>query len=290
MYSYQRLMLALWLSLPSWAGEFDGAKALEWTRRAVELGPRPAGSPAIAKLQGIIRSELASKGWQVTEDAFVADTPAGKIAMRNVVGRLPGTSGKAIVFSGHYDTKLMSNMTFVGANDGGASTGWLLEMARALPKVTPRKDEVILVFFDGEEAIGEWSDTNGIYGSKHLAARWAQDKTMARVKAMFNVDMIGDKELRVLDETNSSPSLRRLLRSCAKDLGYGVNFPEYGGAIDDDHMPFVKRGANAVDLIDFDYGPAHSYWHTAKDTLDKLSAKSLQIVGDVLIEVFRRLQ
>jgi glutaminyl-peptide cyclotransferase len=269
--------------------DFNGVRALESARKAVALGPRPAGSAAIAKLQAMIRAELKAAGWQVSEDVFTASTPIGKVTMRNIIGKLPGTSGRAVVFSGHYDTKAIPGVKFVGANDGGASTGFLLEMARALP-AQPRKDDVLLVFFDGEEAFGEWSDTNGIYGSRHLAEVWKRDGTLLKIKALFNVDMIGDKDLRVMDELNSSASLRRLLKATARDIGYGAYFPEQAGAIEDDHMPFIKLGVNAIDLIDFDYGPGHSYWHTEKDTMDKISAKSLQIVGEVLLEVFRRLQ
>ncbi|MBL8218282.1 MAG: M28 family peptidase [Bryobacterales bacterium] len=280
---------AVVLAVCGWAADFSGARALESTRKAVAFGPRPAGSPAIAKLQAMIRGELQANGWQVSEDVFTATTPVGKLTMRNIIGKLPGKSGRAIVFSGHYDTKAIPGVTFVGANDGGASTGFLLEMARVLPK-QPRTDDVMLVFFDGEEAFGNWSDTNGIYGSRHLAETWKRDGTLVKIKALFNVDMIGDKDLRVMDELNSSASLRRLLKATARDIGYGAYFPEQAGAIEDDHMPFVRLGVNAIDLIDFDYGPGHAWWHTAQDTMDKVSAKSLQVVGEVLVEVFRRLQ
>lgn len=268
--------------------EYSGARALEWTQRAVALGPRPPGSPAIAKLQAMIVAELKAQGWQVSEDAFTAQTPAGPKSMRNIIGTLKGTSGKMVVLSGHYDTKTIPN--FVGANDGGASTGFLLEMARVLPKLQPRKDDVALVFFDGEEAYGEWSDVNGIYGSRHLAQTWSKSGTLRRIKALFNVDMIGDRDLVILDESNSSMTLRMLVRAAATDLGFGKHFPPQGGAIEDDHMPFVRMGVPAMDLIDFDYGPGNRYWHTSQDTMDKLSARSLEIVGKVLVEAFRRLQ
>ncbi|MBI3682009.1 MAG: M28 family peptidase [Acidobacteria bacterium] len=275
--------------LAGWAEDFNGARSLEWTRKAVALGPRPPGSAAIQKLQAIIRTQLKSSGWQLSEDSFTASTPAGPVPMRNLIGKLAGTSGRAVVFSGHYDTKAMPGITFVGANDGGASAGWLLEMARVLPKL-PRKDDVYLVFFDGEEAFGEWSAGNGIYGSRHLAEQWNRDGVLARIRALFNVDMIGDRDLRVVDEAGSSAELRRMVQAAARDFGYSRYFPPYGGAIEDDHMPFVRLGVPAMDLIDFDYGPNNSWWHTEKDTMDKLSARSLQIVGEVLLEVFRRLE
>lgn len=271
------------------ASDFSGARALESTRKVVALGPRPPGSVANANLQKLIRAELKASGWQVSEDAFTATTPVGKTPMRNIIGKLAGTSGRIVVFSGHYDTKAIPGIRFVGANDGGASTGWLLEMARVLPTL-PRKDDVWLVFFDGEEAFGDWSDSNGIYGSRNLAQTWNRDGTLGRIRALINVDMIGDRDLKILDEVNSSPALRRLLLSAARDLGYSNYFPGNAAAIEDDHMPFVRLGVSAIDLIDYDYGPGNSYWHTAQDTMDKLSARSFQIVGEVLIEVFRRLQ
>ena len=288
MFRHQTLILALAASTLL-ASDFSGTAALDWTAKAVALGPRPPASPAITKLQAMIRDELGRRGWQISEDIFTANTPVGPVIMRNIIGRLPGKSGRAIVFSGHYDTKPMPGTRFVGANDGGSSTGWLLEMARVLP-MQPRKDDLVLVFFDGEEAFGTWSDTNGIYGSRHLADTWNREGMLVRIKALFNVDMIGDRDLQLIDELSSSTQLRSLVRKTAGDLGYSKQFSGVGQALEDDHMPFVRKGVNAIDLIDFDYGPSHSWWHTPQDTIDKLSAKSFQALGDVLLEVFKRLQ
>lgn len=279
----------LWTSTTMLGAEFSGARALEWTRKAVALGPRPPASAASKQLQALIRAELKANGWQVLEDAFTAQTSAGPKPMCNLIGKLSGRTGHAVVFSGHYDTKWLPAIRFVGANDGGSSTGWLLEMARVLPS-RPRKHDVYLVFFDGEEAFGEWSATDGIHGSRHLAETWRRDGTLGRIKALINVDMIGDRDLKILDETNGSRLLRRLLRAAAYDLGYAKYFPDEAGAIEDDHMPFVRLGVPAIDLIDFDYGPHNTWWHTEQDTIDKLSAHSFQVVGEVLLEVFRRLQ
>jgi Zn-dependent M28 family amino/carboxypeptidase len=190
-----------------------------------------------------------------------------------------------VVLTGHYDTKRMPEIRFIGANDGGASTGFLLEMARALAGRAWR-DEVWLVWFDGEEAFGEWSATDGIYGSRHLAARWARDGTLKRVKALINVDMIGDRDLGILQELNSSAPLRQLVWQAAADLGFGRHFLTSAAAIEDDHLPFLRRGVQALDLIDFDY-PA---WHTADDTMDKLSLNSFNVLGQVVLETLRRLE
>src|SRR6202030_4239003 len=183
----------------------------------------------------------------------------------------------------------MPGRVFVGANDGGSSTGFLLELARVENSMS-HADDIVLVWFDGEEAYGEWSDTNGIYGSRHLADKWSRDGKLPRIKALINVDMIGDKDLGILQEGNSSAPLLRVVWQRAHDLGYGKYFLDLATPMEDDHMPFVRKGVNALDLIDFDYGPNTAYWHDEKDTLDKLSAHSLEVVGNVLVAVLRKLQ
>jgi glutaminyl-peptide cyclotransferase len=269
--------------------EFSGASALAYTRKAVAIGPRPSGSTAIAGLQKWIAAELRARKVAVIEEPFTARTPRGPLPMRNLIARFPGHSGRAIVVSGHYDTKAIPGIKFVGANDGGSSTGLLLELARVLAGA-PRLDDVYLVWFDGEEAIEQWSETDGLYGSRHQAARWAADGTLERIRAMVNIDMIGDRDLGILDEVNSSLPLRRLIRHIATGLGYGRHFLSDTYAIEDDHIPFVKLGVPAANLIDFNYGPGNSWWHTEKDTIDKLAAPSFEVVGKVVLELIRRLE
>jgi Zn-dependent M28 family amino/carboxypeptidase len=225
----------------------------------------------------------------VIRDPFTAYTPVGAVQMENIIGRFPGSSGRLIVITGHYDTKSMPGRNFVGANDGGSSTGFLLEMARVVATMS-HTDEIDLVWFDGEEAYGQWSDTDSLYGSRHLAEKWSNDGTLAKIRALINVDMIGDKNLDLLYETNSSASLRGLVWKTAHDLGYGKYFPENGFAEEDDHIPFLRRGVNVLDLIDFDYGPDNSYWHTEQDTIDKLAAHSFEVVGNVLVHVIQQLE
>jgi len=267
---------------------FSGAGALAFARRTASFGPRTSGSPEIKKLQAFILGELKGTGAQVIQDDFLASTPLGPIPMKNILARFSGTSGKAVVITGHYDTKSMPGTYFVGANDGGSSTGFLLEMAKALAHGT-RKDDVYLVWFDGEEAIAQWTDDDSLYGSRHLVGKWAADGTLPRIKALINVDMIGDRDLGIMQEMNSSASLRDLVWRAADRLGYGKHFLRSDGATEDDHIPFLRLGVNALDLIDFDYGPGNSYWHTDKDTVDKLSAESFQIVGRVLLETLKEL-
>ncbi len=284
------LVAAAWLAPSGCAAEpFSGSSALSFTKQMVAFGPRPSGSPALKKTQDYILAQLKTCGCQIIRDPFTAQTPLGPVPMMNIIARFPGSSGRAVVISGHYETKKLPGVNFVGANDGGASAGFLLEMARALAG-GQRKNDVYLVWFDGEESFGEWSNTDGVYGSRHLAQRWSDDGTLGRIKALINVDMIGDKNLGILQELNSSSALRRLVWQTAAQLGLGRFFLNLGGAVEDDHMPFLRRGVQAVDLIDFDYGPNNSWWHTERDTIDKLSAESFQVVGTVLLEVLKRLE
>lgn len=279
--------LLILLATATFAADFSGTAALEFTRKAVAFGPRPPGSPANLKLQAYIEAQLKALHCQVSFDAFTADTPEGRVPMRNIIATFPGGTGRAVVVTGHFDSKPMPK--FLGANDAGSSTGFLLELARVVNAMS-HADDITLVFFDGEEAYGEWSDTNGIYGSRHLAERWSKEGKLARIKALINVDMIGDKDLGIIQEGNSSPVLLKQVWQTAHDLGYGKYFLDTGWATEDDHLPFLKKGVNALDLIDFDYGPRNEYWHTAQDTMDKLSAHSLDVVGNVVVAVLRKLQ
>jgi len=283
------LTLALFAIASARAAEFNGAEALAFTKRLVAFGPRPSGSDAIRKTQAYILGELKTVGCHVIQDDFTGSTPLGPTPMKNIIARFPGTSGKMIVITGHYDTKSMPGTFFVGANDGGSSAAFLLEMAKALAHVA-EKDDVLLVWFDGEEAVARWTDYDSLYGSRHLADRWAADGTLARIQALINVDMIGDRDLDILKDLNSSGPLRELVWSVAERLGYGKQFVQYDGSVEDDHIPFLRRGVNALDLIDLDYGPGNSYWHTDKDTVDKLSAGSFQIVGRVVLETLKELE
>jgi Zn-dependent M28 family amino/carboxypeptidase len=178
---------------------------------------------------------------------------------------------------------------FVGANDGGSSTGFLIEFARVVSKMK-HPDDIYIVFFDGEEAMVHWTDTDSLYGSRHLAAKWGQEGALSRIKALINIDMIGDKQLDVVNDANSSQSLRDLIWKVAAQHGDAQYFHNDQGGVDDDHMPFANSGVNAVDIIDLNYGPNNSYWHTAQDTMDKVSAHSLQVIGDVVTATVEQLE
>lgn len=277
----------LWAT-PNSAAVFRGSAAFADTKRAVSYGERPSGSEAISQLREWIISELRPLKGQLSLDSFTGQTPAGPVPMVNVIYKFQGSSGKALVVTGHYDTKRIPMMHFVGANDGGSSTGFLLEFARAVSTVK-HQDDIYIVFLDGEEAVGSWTDTDSRYGSRHLAAKWLSDGTISHIKALINVDMIGDKGLDVLNDGNSSQTLRDQVKQIAARLGYGKYFRSEVGGIDDDHLPFINAGVNAIDLIDFDFGPDNSYWHTAADTTDKLDAHSFQVIGNVVLELVKEL-
>jgi glutaminyl-peptide cyclotransferase len=278
------LLIALSAVLCS-AADFSGTAAFDFAKAAVAFGPRPAGSEANHKLQAYILQKVNVPGAQVVEDAFTAQTPRGLVAMKNIIVKFPGKSGKAIAITGHYDTKPFANRNFVGANDGGSSTAVLLELAQALAG-QPRIDDVYLIFFDGEEAFGDWTAADSVYGSRHLADTWRKDASWVRFKALINVDMIGDKDLNILQDTNSDVSLRRLVWSAAASLGYQKYFTSQNEPMDDDHMPFVRLGVPSLDVIDFDYPP----WHGDTDTLDKIGPASLEIVGKTMLESIKRVE
>ena len=287
--------LAIGLTTAASAADVSGASALEFTRRAVDFGPRPPGSPANRALQNYILAELKKDGCElaamkkpgceIIEDAFTAKTPQGMIAMKNIIAKFPGKSGRAIALTGHFDTKFFPGRKFVGASDGGSSTGLLLELARVFAH-QPRVDDLYIAFFDGEEAFGEWSDSDSLYGSRHLADRWNKDGTLKRMKALINLDMIGDKNLDIPEETNGNAAVRKLVWGTAAELGYKAYFIDQQIGEDDDHMPFVRLGVPAIDVIDIDYAP----WHMDTDTMDKLSTQSLEIVGTVIYESVHKLE
>ena len=278
-------VILLTLSACIQAKDFSGAEAFAFTREAVALGPRPDGSAAIVKLRAQIKQQLKARGCEVTSDAFTAQTPDGPVPMENIIAKFPGKSGRAIAISGHYDTKKLTN--FVGANDGGSSTGMLLELAAAL-QGRPRVDDVYLVFFDGEEALHEWTDTDSLYGSRHLAEKWTMDGTNRRLKGLINVDMTGDKNLHIVYDGNSAAPLRKLVWDVADSLGYSTAFPRQLSGIEDDHFPFLKAGVRAVDIIDFE--SQTTFWHTPQDTMDKLDPHSFEIVGAVVMKSIGELE
>jgi Zn-dependent M28 family amino/carboxypeptidase len=258
---------------------FDSSRAYTHVRDQVALGPRPAGSPANAKTRAYIMATLAKSGYTAVEQPFEATTPVGQVKMHNVIATLPGERPERIALASHFDTKPIDEFRFVGANDGGSSTGALLELARVLKTRPKPRFTIEFLFFDGEEAYGEWRDPNHTYGSRHYVSAARTSGTLAGLKALVLLDMIGDRSLNLRRDTNSTAWLTDIFWSAAKRLGHGAQFLDEPFPVEDDHMHFVRAGVPSVDLIDLDYPD----WHTAGDTLDKVSAGSLQIVGDVVL-------
>ena len=266
----------------------NAARAFQYTREVTAFGPRPIGSANHKKLEGYIYSHL--KGDSVEDDVFTADTPEGKFPARNIIAKYPGTKDGIIVIAGHYDTPYpLRDTAFVGANDGGSSTGILLELANHLRGSKRDGYSVWLVFTDAEEAVKQWSPTDSVYGTRHLAEKWQKDGTLAKIKAFLLADMIADADLNIERDQNSTPWLEDLIYEAASRYGYQSHFFARTIAVEDDHLPFVKKGVPSADIIDLDYGYENSFHHTTQDTMDKLSAKSLQIVGDTILESVRLL-
>ena len=262
---------------------FDGEHALIYTRQFVATGPRWVGSPGHARAQAFLERQFAKD--DLVKDSFTASTPVGPLAMTNYIVKFPGTKDGIIVLASHYDTNYsLKDTGYVGANDGGSSTGLLLQVASSLRGKKLNGYSVWLVFFDGEEAIKEWTDVDSVYGSRHLAEKWQADGTLKRIKAFLLADMIGDRDLDVVRDQSSTQWLLDLVGQAAAKFGDQSYFFQAREAVGDDHTPFVQRGVPCADIIDFDYGYQNAFWHTPQDTMDKLSAKSLSIVGNVLLE------
>ena len=261
---------------------FSGEKAFAHVQRLVDLGPRPAGSEALEKSRLYIIEQLRSSGWTVTRSEFSDQTPRGKITFVNLIARF-GTSGEndaaQFLLCSHYDTKTFETIRFVGANDGGSSTGLLIEMARVLAMNPALAAKIELLFFDGEEAFENFTATDGLYGSRHFAEELRDSGKAKSVRGGILFDMIGDKSLEVTLPPDSPPDLTRNIFAAADALGQRAHFTYLGGGMTDDHTPLNQIGIPVIDLIDFDFPP----WHTAGDTLDKISAESLEIVGRVAL-------
>jgi glutaminyl-peptide cyclotransferase len=256
---------------------FDGARAYEHLRQVVAIGPRPAGSKGAELTRAYIAQQLSKTGLAVEEQPFLAQTPLGPIRMANVRATIPGPGSGRLVIGGHYDTKLFRDFPFVGANDGGSSTAFLLELARSL-KPRANAMTIELVFLDGEESTGDWIGNDHTYGSQYYVDHARKTGVLKDLRAFILVDMIGDRDLTIKRESRSTPWLTDIIWGTAKRLKR-AEFSDQSTPIDDDHLPFLQAGVPAVDVIDLDY----PHWHNAGDTLDKVSARSLEVVGEVLL-------
>jgi peptidase M28-like protein len=273
---------------PATVDGFNARRAFQDVAAQVALGPRPSGSQAIAQAQDYILSQLSSAGCTTDIDAFNADTPVGRLPMKNILVKIPGTQRGVIMLATHYDTLLKNDITFVGADDGGSSTAVMLELARILC-AQQGKYAVWIAFFDGEEAMKAWSDSDSRYGSRQMAARFAASGDNARIKAFLLADLVGSRSLHFMKDP-TTPALTDLVWKTAARLGYKDNFLSQSAPMQDDHNSFATRKVPVVDVIDLDTTGDVPFWHTDQDTLDKISAKSLAITGHVFLESVKALQ
>jgi glutaminyl-peptide cyclotransferase len=258
--------------------EISGAKALAHVQRLVDFGPRPSGSEAIEKSRRYIEDQLRRSGWHVTRQAFTDDTPRDKVQFVNLIAQFPGQGNATPLFllCSHYDTKTFDAIKFVGANDGGSSTGLLLELARVIGQHPNLAAKVELVFFDGEEAYDHFSETDGLYGSRYFAKHLGEGR---QFHGGILFDMVGDRSLDVTLPADSPSEMARDIFAAAEALKLRNYFTYLDREIIDDHSPLNAIGIPTIDVIDFDY----PWWHTAGDTIDKISPKSLQVVGSVAL-------
>jgi hypothetical protein len=258
--------------------EVSGEKALAHVQALVNFGARPPGSEAIEKSRGYIAQQLELFGWHLTRQAFSNETPRGRKEFVNLIATFAGRAASpSFLLCSHYDTKTFDTGLFVGANDGGSSTGLLLELARVFGKHPELAAKLELVFFDGEEAYDHFSDTDGLYGSRYFAQQLATAGKVKQFRGGIVFDMVGDRSLGVTLPPDSPAQLASGIFASADMLKLRDHFTYFSGSILDDHTPLNEIGVPTIDVIDFDYPP----WHTLNDTIDKLSSESLRIVGAV---------
>jgi glutaminyl-peptide cyclotransferase len=269
------------------------------TQQLLAVAPkRFNGSFGHLAAEGFIKShfkpEAARGNFEI--DQFTANTPVGPQTMRNYIAKFPGKKNGIIILASHYETNYpLKDIAFVGANDGACTSALLIALGEYYRTHPPQGYAVWLVFDDGEEAVQDWYANNGadnLYGTKHLAAKWYVDGTLPRIKALLVADMIGDKDLNIVEEMGSTQWLRDTFRQAAANTHHTQYVFQTKVSEEDDHLPFLRRGVPSLDVIDVDYGPhtastPDGYHHTAQDTIDKISPKSLQISADLFLETIR---
>jgi glutaminyl-peptide cyclotransferase len=285
MTKFSSVLLVAALTFQAAAPKFDSNRAWDHLRQLVGFGPRPAGTPAIEQSRKYIKDQLGAVGVSVVEQAWVDQTPLGPVRMVNLIATIPGTTKNRLIIASHYDTKRFREFRFVGANDGGSSTAFLIELARVL-KARQNALTIELLFLDGEEAVVEWTGNDHTYGSRHYVEAARKNGTLSSLKAMVLVDMIGDRDLQIKRDTNSTTWLTDIIWDTARQQKQTAIFQPLTTQIEDDHMPFLAANIPAVDIIDLEYDA----WHTAGDTIDKVSARSLQTVADVLLAALPQIE
>jgi Zn-dependent M28 family amino/carboxypeptidase len=285
------------MSPVAWAqdGAVSGQEILRLTQEYVNVAPkRYVGSPGHAAAEAFIKAHFkpeVAKG-DFVDDRFTARTPIGPLTMHNLIVKFPGKKDGIIVLASHYETNYwLKDIRFVGANDGACTTALLIALGQYYRAHPPQGYSVWLLFTDGEESINkDWTNEDSLYGTRHIAAKWSADGTIGHIKAFVLADMIGWKNLNIDKESNSTPWLLDLLAKAGRETGHSKYLFRDSQAIDDDHLPFVQRGVPSLDVIDYEYGTAanpEAFHHTDQDTMDKLSATSLQVSADLFVELVK---
>ena len=273
------ILMAACLSNAATQTKIDGARVLQHVEKIIGFGPHPPGSPAQKEVQNYIEEQLVSYGLAVERHDFHPVTPRGRLDMTNLWGILPGEQDGVIILASHYDSKYFP-FPFVGANDSGSSSALLLELARVLAGDNVTRHTLWFVFFDGEEALMEWTTADSLYGSREFVRLLKRRSLLHRVEALILLDMVGERDLSFRKDANSSEWLNRIIWQRADEMGHADVFQTEGlTAVEDDHIPFAREGIPVVDIIDLEY----AHWHLGSDTLDKLSADNLGIVGNVVL-------
>lgn len=253
-------------------------------KKIVSFGPRPSGSASLEKVRQYIKQYLLKHRVEVCEDSFFSFTPIGKIKFVNLHAFIraenPAKKDKRVIIATHYESKKFDDFVFVGANDGASGTAVILSLVREL-KIKKYSFDIELVFFDGEESFGPWTEKDSLYGSRHYAKKLKKSKKLQEIGALILLDMVGDKELDIDYDMSSSPHLTQLMVQAARNKKIEHILSGRAIVIDDDHIPFIKEGVPAIDIIDFNYDS----WHTPYDTADKISAKSMNEVGTLVVEM-----
>jgi len=272
-------------------GRVDPEQVMRHVEKIVSYGPHPPGSQAQKEVGRYIAEQLQSHGLEVHTHAFHPVTPLGRREMNNIWGVVEGKEDSVIILASHYDSKYFEDFSFLGANDSGSSSGLLLELARILKQENPTDYSLWFVFFDGEEAFFDWTSADSLYGSREFVRMLKGRGQMGKISTLILLDMVGEKDLVLRQDFNSTQWLNQIIWDKGRQMGYGNIFQSRASTgAQDDHLPFAQEGIPVVDIIDLDY----AYWHKKEDTLDKLSTDNLRIVGDVVLaslpEIAKRLK
>jgi len=258
----------------------NGQNVMQHIKNIVSYGPHPAGSDAQKKVAQYLVQQMTSIGLKVHTHSFRPITPQGRLEMKNIWGVIKGDQDSVIILASHYDSKYFENFSFIGANDSGSSSGLLLELARILSETNPTNHSLWIVFFDGEESFHEWTRIDSLYGSREFVKMLKRNGNLEKISSLILLDMVGDKNLQLFQDLNSSKWLNRIIWNKASQMGHGKIFAKRGNVVaEDDHLPFAREGVPVVDIINLNY----KYWHRKEDTLDKLSTYNLTAVGNVIL-------